>query len=153
MGWNNVCVTIRGQLIFADTMKKKWEKMVGEWKKRESKQSKNERELVEHTRGEESDNESAVDITGVTPDPEDDDKNTVTSTHVTIDPTFQDDPEAYRSIWDDDDREPYLDYLHLFETILCFHGWVRKDVFWESNATSKNAGCLRMFSGKAMQLQ
>ena len=27
-----LCVTIRGQLIFADTMKKKWEKMVREWK-------------------------------------------------------------------------------------------------------------------------
>ena len=58
---------------------------------------------------------------------------------VTSETVFDDDPVAYASIWDEGEREPYLDFLFLFETILCFNSWTRMDRFWDSDPRSPAA--------------
>ena len=58
---------------------------------------------------------------------------------VTSETVFDDDPVAYASIWDEGEREPYLDFLLLFETILCFNSWTRMDRFWDSDPRSPAA--------------
>ena len=73
-------------------------------------------------------------------------------TQITSETMFDDDPVAYASIWDEGEREPYIDFLHLFETILCFNSWTRMDRIWESNPRSPVAREMAEKSVKSVQI-
>ena len=139
-----LCATARGRLIFAKNMAKKWNKVVAEWKKRQAKQTSKttnktcqaDLDQVQETSEPIADNEDDT-----PPDEEyertrlDDDDSV--DIDITAETVFDDDPVAYRSIWDVDEREPYIDFLHLFETLLCFNSWIRMDTFWETDPDSQ----------------
>ena len=139
-----LCATARGRLIFAKNMSKKWNKVVAEWKKRQAKQTskttnktcQSDVDQVQET------SEPIADNDDDTPPDEEyertrlDDDDSV-DIDITAETVFDDDPVANRSIWDVDEREPYIDFLHLLETLLCFNSWIPMDTFWETDPDSQ----------------
>ena len=118
----------------------KWEKVVNEWKTRqqEANQSENQTSHTEptHSSTQETTSDEPPQDNEYDRDGNDDDS---VDAEITAETVFEDDPVAYASVWDVGDREPYIDLLFLFETLLCFNSWVRVDSFWESNPESPEA--------------
>ena len=122
-----LCSTVRGHLILAENMMKKWEKVVTEWKARQQVSTNNgDKATSEEPQDSEYEREG------------DDDDNNEDSA-ITTETVFENDPVAYSSVWDVGEREPYIDFLFLFETLLCFNSWIRMDTFWESDSDCEEA--------------
>ena len=135
-----LCVTVRGQLIFAETMKQKWEKNIKEWKEWKANRSS----LATDNGNRNDASPQNDDQRGGDPDDDDyeEDEEDLKEARESF---FADDPVAYQSIWDNGEREPYLDFLELFECLLTFNSWVRMDCFWESDFESTTGQAKKAF--------
>ena len=152
----SVCVMVRGQVIFQETMSKKWDKLVIAFNKKKDtilkkKQAKTavsqeEAELLENTR---KSNDLGLDtvqgraqvtgeVDGNEYDAAEESRETALFEHYlnkqkqkkndgSID---LDDPIDWTSTWTTTDYPVFMNFLSLFENLLTFFVWLKQDIFW-----------------------
>jgi hypothetical protein len=151
----SICVMVRGQLIFQDTMARKWKKLVDAFNKKKDAILKKKRSTRDRvvplamTEEEKNDEDLGFDtvegraqVTGEANgneyDAAEDSRENALFQHYLEkqndkngeDTINLDDPIDWTSTWSTEDYPVFMNFLSLFENLLTFFLWLKQDTFW-----------------------